>query len=295
MLAHSGGPDSTALLHLLIENRVNLHIAHVDHGWRQESGAEAAHLSAQAERLGIPFHLKSLSMSDFKDSNLEEQGRQKRFAFFAELYQALGAQALLLGHHQDDQAEVVLKRLFEGASLSFLAGMSPESELYAMNILRPLLCTHKKTLLSWLRNRQIAYFEDVTNRDPRYLRARMREHLIPLLEESFGKRIAKNLCQLGEEAEDLRNYFLELNAPLLRQGIHQGSIDVEPYLPLSRVQLRFLLKEWARHIGIVLQRGLLEEALSFLLQEKKEEKQFFSSRFIIKVNRSVVTLNKINV
>lgn len=297
LLAHSGGPDSTALLHLLIGSRrrvpLDIHIAHVDHGWREESCAEASHLRAQAEQLGIPFHLKSLSFSEFHASNLEEQGRHKRFEFFFETYANLGAQALLLGHHRDDQAEVVLKRLFEGASLPFLGGMSSETEHCEMKILKPLLCTDKKAILHWLQDRQIAYFDDSTNRDLRYLRARMREKMIPLLEESFGKGIAKNLCRLGEEAEELRGYFFELNRPLLCRGVREGGLDLKPHLPLTRIQLRFLFKEWARQIGVVLPRELLEGAISALLDGGTVEKRFSSSCFIIKINHCVVNINKI--
>ncbi len=299
LLAHSGGPDSTALLHLLIGSPkrvpLDIHIAHVDHGWREESGSEAAHLRAQAEQLGIPFHLKSLSFNEFQASNLEEQGRLKRFEFFSEMYANLGAQALLLGHHQDDQAEVVLKRLFEGASLPLLSGMSFEAERFEMRILKPLLYTDKKAILRWLGDRKIAYFEDSTNRDLRYLRARMREKIIPLLEESFGKGIAKNLCRFGEEAEELRGYFFELNRPLLSRGVGEGHLDLKPYLPLTRVQLRFLFKEWARQIGVVLPREPLEGAISALLEETTVEKQFSSSCFIIKIHRSIFTFNKINI
>lgn len=299
LLAHSGGPDSTALLHLLIGSRnrvpLDIHIAHVDHGWRKESCVEAAHLKAQADQLGMPFHLKSLSLSEFHLSNLEEQGRQKRFEFFFEMYKKTGAQALFLGHHQDDQAEVVLKRLLEGASLPFLGGMSFDTERFEMRILKPLLCTDKKAILHWLRDRKIAYFEDSTNRDLRYLRARMREEMIPLMEESFGKGIKKNLCRLGEEAEELRSYFLELNRPLLCRGVQEGSLDLKPHLPLSRIQLRFLFKEWARHIGVVLPRELLECVISALLEETTVRKQFLSSCFIINTHQKIITFNKINI
>src|SRR5271165_84222 len=100
---------------------LDLHIAHVDHGWRPESSAEAEQLKSDVERLKLPFYLKRLENIPMK----ENEARSARLGFFKELYDKLGCQALILGHHGDDQSETVLKRILEGASFSALKGILP--------------------------------------------------------------------------------------------------------------------------------------------------------------------------
>ncbi len=140
LLGYSGGPDSKALLYLLMECRrffaLDLHLVHVDHGWREESGEEALEIQAEADRLGLPLYRKRLEEGDFSPGNLEEQGRNHRLQFFSKLYNELNCQALVLGHHACDQAEVVLKRVFEGASLFHLGGLVSDSQLCGMRIWR---------------------------------------------------------------------------------------------------------------------------------------------------------------
>lgn len=195
ILALSGGPDSTCLLALLLKYQklypLTLHVAHVDHGWRPESAAEATALCASCP---VPFHLHTLDM-DPTASNLEDLGRQERLLYFSHLYQELNAEALLMAHQADDQAETVLKRLFEGGPLH---GLLPEKMLHGMRILRPLLDIRKERLLAYLSAANIPYLTDSTNTDPRFLRSRMRQTLIPLLEAHFGKKITGPLCRLAK-------------------------------------------------------------------------------------------------
>src|SRR6476620_6970567 len=126
LLALSGGPDSLSLLHLLLNCQKKLQftfgIAHIDHRWRSESKEEAESLRQLAETHQISFHLKVLDPSSFQ-GNLEENCRQKRLEFFRQLCHEYRYQAVLLGHHANDQAETVLKRLLEGSGWNGLAAM----------------------------------------------------------------------------------------------------------------------------------------------------------------------------
>jgi tRNA(Ile)-lysidine synthase len=272
LLGYSGGPDSKALLHLLLDCcrffPFELHLAHIDHGWREESGREALELQNEAKELGLPFYLQALSPSDFVQGNLEEQGRNLRLQFFSQIYREQGCQALALGHHADDQAEVVLKRVFEGASLFSLGGLEKERSVQDMNLWRPLVPIHKKTVLEWLEKRQLGFFQDPTNHSLLNLRGRMREEILPLLSNAFGKEIAANLCRLGEESQQLKEYFSDLNRPILATVKQEGetySLDLTPFFPLPAVQLKFLLKQWLGKEQLSLSRQILEDLTSALL------------------------------
>jgi tRNA(Ile)-lysidine synthase len=285
LLGYSGGPDSTALLHLLLPYRDRLHLAHVDHGWRPESGEEAEQLRKQAESLSLPFHSIRLNNNELSES----AARANRLDYFQELYRHLGAQALLLGHQADDQAELVLKRLLEGASLFALKGMQPVSTYEGMQVIRPLLSHTKREILQWLERRQIPYFSDATNRDTRFLRARMREETLPLLERSFGKGVARNLTFLGDEAEEIARYFSALNQPMLQRALSQGKIERSALSSLPPLQVRYFLREWIRAKGVQLSREQLSQATSAIIS--LQSRQVTSSSGALRIENEIL-LNK---
>lgn len=194
LLAFSGGPDSMALLHLLLEAKkeldFSLHLAHIDHGWREESREEAQTLQTLAKHLHLPFHLHRLEKMEGGD--LENRAREKRLTFFLSLHKQHHFQALLLAHHRGDQAETVFKRIAEGSGLKGLGGLYHERVLGDLPLWRPLLSIKKKELYAYLKRKRLDSFEDATNKDPRFLRSRMREELFPELEKIFGKKMEGN-------------------------------------------------------------------------------------------------------
>lgn len=292
LLGYSGGPDSTALLHLLLGCRqfssFELHLAHVDHGWREESKREAEELQREAERLGLPFYLKTLSRQDFASGNLEEQGRNFRLQFFAQLYEEKGFQALALGHHADDQAEIVLKRVFEGTSVFSLGGLAEERVVQGMTLWRPLLNVPKKTLLAWLELRNLTFLQDPTNLSSLNLRGKMRKEILPALSQAFGKEIASNLCRLGEESQQLKEYFSSLNRPIILAAARKEAaglcLDLSPFLPIPAIQLKYLLKEWTGKEGIVPSKQILEDIVS-ALSEQSLGKKFIMNNGEFQVER----------
>ncbi len=262
LLGYSGGPDSRALLYLLLEcqshYKFDLHLAHVDHGWRKTSKKEAKLLCKEAEGLKLPFHLLTLKPGSFKKGNLEEQARDFRLAFFSKLYSAHDCQALLLAHQADDQAEIVLKRVCEGAHLSRLCGLSEVTALEKMQIWRPLLSAKKKELTAYLERRGLSYFTDITNTSPRFLRGRMRTELLPLLAKGFGKEIIDNFCHLGRAAESLKSYFIKKISGHLEKvvvGEQESYWDIPQ--DIEEIELQFLLKEWFTRENILASREVM--------------------------------------
>lgn len=289
----SGGPDSKALLYLLRECRkfypLDLEVAHIDHGWREQSAEEARQLHAEVEKLGFAFHLKILSPKDFRPGNFEEQGRELRLKFFGEVYEKIGAKALLLGHQADDQAETVLKRVFEGASLFSLGGLAFETALGRMRVWRPLLHTKKSEILAWLADKNLTYFEDATNRDERFLRGKMREKIFPSIAASFGKEISGNLCRLGEESQEIKAYFQEINRPILES--FQGNLA--PFLPMPLLQLKFFLRAWMEREKVSFSRQIVDGIVEALNQNQSKRK-FIFKHGEVSIEKGRISLIKIN-
>lgn len=270
LLAFSGGSDSLCLFHCLLLYRkrhaVPFHVAHVDHGWREESLKEAETLQKLAEAHQVPFHYRRLEPSLLK-GNLEAACREERYAFFATLHHQISFQAVLTGHHLNDQAETVFKRILEGTHWSRWSGLLPETCLHGVRILRPLLKVTKKEIKEFLARENLLPFEDSTNKDVQFLRARFRESLFPRLNEEFGKEIQNSLARIGEEAQELTAFFEERLNPLLQQqqlGPWGVLLDLQDCLPATQLETKFLLRQFCRAHGFFLSRTLIDQAAAAL-------------------------------
>lgn len=301
LMGYSGGCDSKALLYLSLECsllfKFPLHVAHIDHGWREESGKQAKMLQEEVEGLGLDFHLKVLRFEDFEKKNLEQQGRERRLLFFKELYQKLDCQALLLAHQAEDQAEVVLKRICEGAHLTSLRGMQPDMGLEEMRIWRPLLPISKKTLRSWLEKRALVSIEDPTNENCQFLRARMRKEIFPELSRLFGKEIAGNLCKLGRQAQELDSYFYQKNLTLFttqKEDSSKVEWDLNPFLPLDRVELYYAVKQWLRIQKVILPSSFMDIIMKFVVKNKIKKELVYKEKLLkIDSGRLILIKNSI--
>jgi tRNA(Ile)-lysidine synthase len=209
LLGLSGGPDSICLLHLLLAYKKNhaldLHLVHIDHGWRKESAYEHDQIVKLAKQHDLLIHTTRLKVS--ARGNQEAESREKRFEFFQKINQEIRAQAIFLAHHKNDQVETVFKRLLEGASFGAIGSIREKSYMGDLCIVRPLLSTAKEEILHYLQKKKISYFEDPTNEEIKYLRARMRQEIFPFLRTSFGKAFEENIFHIGEQAAQLDAYM----------------------------------------------------------------------------------------
>lgn len=202
LLGFSGGSDSLALACSLIEKKVPVELAHFDHKWRETSIAECEKLREFANSFSIPFHTASRT----QPLKTELAAREERYQFFSDLFASKKYEALLLAHHQNDQVETVLKRVLEGASLPKLQGMQACSYFGKIPIWRPLLDVPKSEILGFLDQNNLKPIDDETNRDPKYLRTRLRQ-LIPYIAEKFGKEIVPSFLALSKRATQLEKYL----------------------------------------------------------------------------------------
>lgn len=264
LLAFSGGPDSQALLHTLLKSSLEIGIAHVDHGWREESCEEAEQLRSQIEALSLPFYLKRLQCP--KQGNLENISREERYQFFKEICSKHGYQAVFLAHTQDDQAETVLKRVLEGASLAALGGMQKSSDFSGLLILRPFLDIPKKKLLDLLQKENIPFIQDPTNRDTRFLRAKMRETILPDLNHQFGKSVQGPLVHLAKECRELEHFLQKRFSNLINQ---EGLIDLSAIE--TPFEVRWILSRWLKKQNIFASRQALDQMTEAVFAKKRSK------------------------
>jgi tRNA(Ile)-lysidine synthase len=194
LLAISGGVDSMVLLRLLHtlagENKWSLNIAHFNHQLRAEaSDADEAFVRATASRLQVPFHSAASDVRAFAQQNglsIEMAARELRHQFLVATAKKLNIQRIALAHHADDNIETFWLRLLRGDVGAGLAGIRwqrPAGPAACIHLIRPLLNIPKTALLEYASQEKIEFREDLTNRDPTFLRNRLRLELLPQLEQ----------------------------------------------------------------------------------------------------------------
>lgn len=194
IVAVSGGPDSIALLHVL--NQLNmqlclkLFVAHLDHNLRKDSARDYAFVKKLTGSLRIPFYGRVLDWKKIKkEGSLEECLRRYRYDFLCEAAGKAGATKIALGHTQDDQAETVLMRMLRGSGLYGLCAILPKRRLGAYEIVRPLIEVSRSEVMDYLREKNIPYRIDKTNLKDDFMRNKIRNKLLPMLEKEYNPNI----------------------------------------------------------------------------------------------------------
>jgi len=200
-VAVSGGADSVALLRILQNIRQDLGITllavHFNHMLRgEDSAADAQFVKDLARKLNLEFVATSedvAASAALHGWNLEDAARRLRYAFFERLCAGGEATRIAVAHTAQDQAETVLAHLIRGTGPSGLAGIYPTVGC----VIRPLLEIQRQDLRHYLKSLNQPWREDATNRDTKRLRARIRQQLIPMLEENFAPTIVEHLGHLA--------------------------------------------------------------------------------------------------
>jgi tRNA(Ile)-lysidine synthase len=217
-VALSGGPDSVALLHLLrdLEPDGDLTVAgiiHFNHQLRPAADEDERFCRDLAGDLPLPIEVGSGDVrgeARARKRSVEDMARRLRYAFFEEAAQRLRADAVAVGHSQEDQAETFLLRIIRGSGTRGLGGIRPKAGL----IIRPLLDVPRERLRAFAAERQLAFREDETNQDLSIPRNRVRHELLPYLAREFSPNIVEVLAReasLAQTDEDhLQREAIEL-------------------------------------------------------------------------------------
>lgn len=220
--AVSGGADSLSLLVLATAAQCGVTAVHVDHGLRDGSHSEASVVAAAAARFGAAF--RSVRVTVEPGPNLEARARAAR-------YGALPA-GVLTGHTADDQAETILTNLLRGAGVAGLGGMRRDGR-------RPLIDLRRAETEALCRALDLAPIDDPMNRDPSFVRVRVRRELLPLLDDIAGRDVVPILCRQSDLATDVVAVLDELAAPV-------DARDARAVAALAAPLARWVLRGWLR-------------------------------------------------
>jgi tRNA(Ile)-lysidine synthase len=268
----SGGADSVALLHLLVDAGFrNLVVCHLDHRLRGRASTEDAKFVRRlADSLDVPCEIGVVDVEarrKVSSASMETEARAARHEFFAECARKFSCPRILLAHHADDQAETVLWNLLRGSK--GLKGMRAVQELTTesgvkLELHRPLLGCRHAELVAWLELRGLRWREDASNARPVAVRNRLRNEVFPLLSEIANRDVVPAIARGAadsEETEVLESWALEQAKVMDPQGrLHVPVMRTLP-VALQRIALwRFLQDHGIRPLD----RDLMDRGLGLL-------------------------------
>ncbi len=193
----SGGPDSMALLHILLRLSVPVVIGHLNYQKRgQDSEKDQQLVEEYAEKKGIPFYVTRPEQKAGEAANFQEWAREVRLDFLQDLLNREEGDAIALAHHRNDQIETIIQKLFRGAGPGGWSGM----KLYDPPIFRPLLEVSQPEIQEYIDEWNIPHRIDKSNLAPQYARNFIRNEWIPELDRWFpGWR--SNILELPEKSD----------------------------------------------------------------------------------------------
>lgn len=253
LVALSGGPDSTALFHVLLSLRKRLEIdlfaAHVNYRLRgDDSEKDETFVRTLCDRYHVPLSVIRPKNATGKN---EEVLRDIRYRFFEQTRKALGCDLIAIAHNRDDQAETLLIRLLRGTGPEGLAGIRPKNAA----IIRPLLEMPRENILRYLKEEGLRFRIDRSNRDTRILRNRIRAKLLPTLEREYQPNIRSILARtariLGKSDKKSRISYETANGTGLPIPIDtdQVSFSRKGFLALTESERSEILRTLAKTVS----------------------------------------------
>ena len=210
LVAISGGADSVCLLLKMIEEGRSVEAVHCNFHLRgDESDRDEAFVVSLCQRLGVPLHRVHFDTKEYAalhKVSIELAARELRYRYFEQLRQDIGAEAIMVAHHRDDNVETVLMNMVRGTGIRGIAGIRPVNG----HILRPLLDMSRADIEAYLARKGETYVTDSTNLEDDATRNKFRHHVIPLL-QSLNPKASENIHSTSRhiaEAEKILSWAI---------------------------------------------------------------------------------------
>lgn len=241
----SGGLDSTVLLHSLAQHPAllaRLYAVHVHHGLSDQADVWQLHCEQFCLKLSVPMILSAVSFD--ATANIEARARTARYEIFSSLLKE--GDALLLGHHANDQAETLLLNLFRGAGVDGLAAMEEIRPLKQGHLIRPLLNFPRHQLQAYAHWHQLKWIVDESNLNQAFSRNYLRHQVIPQIESRWPGAI-QNLTRTAfhcQQARDNLKTLAEYDAVQLDLSARQ--LPLAHLCALEPRRLSNVLRAWLK-------------------------------------------------
>ncbi len=250
LLSLSAGKDSMFMLHMLLklqnELSFTMGIFHLNHLTRgEETDKDEEFVREKSIEFNLPCFIESFNfkLNQTKGLSFEEHAREVRYSLLEKIFAANGYTKIATAHNMNDNGETVLMRILSGTGIAGIKGILPVLNV----IIRPVLFAEKNEIYSYLRNNNIDWREDLSNKENLYLRNYLRNKIIPAVLDRFPQA-EENLSNLAGHAIENYNLVLSLADRLYPDVIinkdAETLIDVEDFhedIPLIKFYISKVL------------------------------------------------------
>ena len=295
-VAYSGGIDSQVMLNIAYRLKeklsFNLIIIHVNYNLRgEDSTNDEIFARSMAEKYNIKIYIKEIPPNSYAGKNVQLEARNDRYDFFEELYKQKIYDYLLIAHNKDDLAETIIYRMIKGAGTNVYKSIR-EKKGY---ILRPILNFYRKDIEEYSKNNSLEHREDYSNKKNYYARNKIRNLIIPMLEE-INTKAKSNIIRFAKRSYDesiiLRNktnFLYKKNILNNNKTLNIEKIKNINTLFIKKIIIKFLAKN---NIEITEKRVL--EILNIIKSNKPNIKLKIDNLFLIKSYNTINIKNKEN-
>ncbi len=232
----SGGPDSMALLHLLLSIKKEKHIriicAHINHNQRKESAEEEEYVKSYCRDNDIIF--ECIKINKWGEDNFESEARSVRYTFFEDLIENYNASFLMTAHHADDLIETILMRIVRGSTLKGYSGFNKIVDKGTYKIVRPFYTITKDEILKYNEDNNIKYYIDATNNEDIHTRNRYRHVVLPFLKKE-NPNVHKKFIKFSETLMEYNNYIDREADNSFNRIFLNGSLDIDKFKELEKI------------------------------------------------------------
>ena len=275
LLALSGGPDSVALLRMMLDKGYNVEAAHCNFHLRgAESDRDEMFCKNLCEKLGVKLHVVHFDTKEFAELrgiSIEMAARELRYRWFTQLAHDTAAEGVCIAHHSDDQVETILLNMLRGTGLKGLLGMQRQNGIF----IRPLLGMSRKDILEYLDSIGQDYVTDSTNLEDDVQRNKLRLDVIPMLEK-ITPAAKQNILRMADNLSDV-DAIVEQSIEEARKGCKVDCRSGKAYSMkqiMSYASPRLLL--WS----IASEQGFNREQVSEMLSSKEGGRSWTSQQAV---------------
>lgn len=222
----SGGPDSMALIHALIQLGYDCIAGHCNFHLRgEESDKDAEFVRKWCEENKVPFFTIDFDTNEYAADNkisIEMAARELRYDWFEKLRVEQKADVVAVGHHQDDSVETILINLVRGTGIKGLTGIPVINK----QIVRPLLDVTRKEIMDYLFYNEVPYVIDHTNEEELYTRNILRLNVLPTLEK-INPSVKNSIVDTAKNLKEAEKIYDGYIAHAIEQLYDGEKIDIE--------------------------------------------------------------------
>ncbi len=236
VLGCSGGPDSMALLEMLLrikqEKKFLLVCAHVNHNVRKVSFKEKEFLEDYCNKKNIVFEY--MLIKEYSDDNFHNEARTIRYNFFNKLIEKYNGNYLMTAHHGDDLIETILMRIVRGSTLNGYAGFNKEVTYDSYKLVRPFITVTKSEIMDYDKKNKIPFVIDKSNFKDKYTRNRYRKYVLPFLKKE-DKNVNKKFLKFSNTLMMYDNYIEEELHNIYKNVYINKLLDITAFKKLNVV------------------------------------------------------------